>query len=164
MRLIPLLARATCKYQDMNRWLHKVLLTLFIQYKEGQICMINQHVARQQWDKPRTDLRVLITCATHAQDAAERSNAPIMLCLTGRMKQLIEDGCLRTESVRLFILDEADKLLEESFQEDVKCVCFLFCSGCVFCVTSVGSTRGRSSVFGVCANQELFVSRGKHVD
>uniref|UniRef100_A0A8C5M4Q7 Probable ATP-dependent RNA helicase DDX20 n=1 Tax=Leptobrachium leishanense TaxID=445787 RepID=A0A8C5M4Q7_9ANUR len=38
----------------------------------------------------------------------------------GRIKQLIEIGYLNTASIRLFILDEADKLLEEgSFQEQI---------------------------------------------
>ncbi|MBN3286661.1 DDX20 helicase, partial [Polyodon spathula] len=38
----------------------------------------------------------------------------------GRVKQLIEMGCLPTASVRLFVLDEADKLLEEgSFQDQI---------------------------------------------
>ncbi|MEQ2268085.1 DEAD (Asp-Glu-Ala-Asp) box polypeptide 20, partial [Xenotaenia resolanae] len=37
-----------------------------------------------------------------------------------RIKQLIELGMLSTASVRLFVLDEADKLLEEgSFQEQI---------------------------------------------
>lgn len=40
---------------------------------------------------------------------------------TGRIKQLIELGILSTSSIRLFVLDEADKLLEEgSFQEQIK--------------------------------------------
>ena len=43
--------------------------------------------------------------------------------LSGRIKQLIEGGVLRTDSVRLFVLDEADKLLEESFQEQIKYDC-----------------------------------------
>lgn len=39
----------------------------------------------------------------------------------GRIKQLIELDYLNPGSVRLFILDEADKLLEEgSFQEQIK--------------------------------------------
>lgn len=39
----------------------------------------------------------------------------------GRIKQLIELGMLSTSSIRLFVLDEADKLLEEgSFQEQIK--------------------------------------------
>ncbi|MGH0186025.1 UNVERIFIED_CONTAM: hypothetical protein FKN15_020004 [Acipenser sinensis] len=40
----------------------------------------------------------------------------------GRVKQLIEMGYLATASIRLFVLDEADKLLEEgSFQDQIKC-------------------------------------------
>lgn len=39
----------------------------------------------------------------------------------GRIKQLIELGLLVTSSIRLFVLDEADKLLEEgSFQDQIK--------------------------------------------
>ena len=40
----------------------------------------------------------------------------------GRVKYLIENHLLKTESVRLFILDEADKLLEDNFQEQIKWV------------------------------------------
>lgn len=40
---------------------------------------------------------------------------------SGRIKQLIELGILSPVSIRLFVLDEADKLLEEgSFQEQIK--------------------------------------------
>lgn len=42
----------------------------------------------------------------------------------GRIKQLIEMEALSTSSIRLFVLDEADKLLEDdsssSFQEQIK--------------------------------------------
>lgn len=45
----------------------------------------------------------------------------ILVVCSGRIKQLIELGMLSTASVRLFVLDEADKLLEEgSFQEQIK--------------------------------------------
>ena len=40
----------------------------------------------------------------------------------GRVKQLIEEGALSPESVRLFVLDEADKLMEAGFQEVIKYV------------------------------------------
>jgi len=40
--------------------------------------------------------------------------------LSGRVKQLIEENLLDTSTIRLFVLDEADKLLEENFQESVK--------------------------------------------
>lgn len=39
---------------------------------------------------------------------------------SGRVKHLIENKLLQTTSIRLFILDEADKLLEESFQTQIK--------------------------------------------
>ena len=40
--------------------------------------------------------------------------------LTGRVKHLIENKSLRTDSIRLFILDEADKLLDDNFQSQTK--------------------------------------------
>ena len=42
------------------------------------------------------------------------------MTLPGRIMQLIDTGALTTESIRLFILDEADKLLEQNFQEQIK--------------------------------------------
>lgn len=45
----------------------------------------------------------------------------LLVVCAGRIKQLIELGMLSTASIRLFVLDEADKLLEEgSFQEQIK--------------------------------------------
>ncbi|XP_014600239.1 PREDICTED: uncharacterized protein LOC106784820 isoform X1 [Polistes canadensis] len=37
----------------------------------------------------------------------------------GRVKHLIEKGLLKTDYIRLFVLDEADKLMENSFQKDI---------------------------------------------
>lgn len=37
----------------------------------------------------------------------------------GRVRQLMEKGSLKPKTMRLFILDEADKLMEESFAADV---------------------------------------------
>ncbi|XP_076448682.1 uncharacterized protein LOC143285303 [Babylonia areolata] len=37
----------------------------------------------------------------------------------GRIQSLIEQGLLKTQSIRLFVLDEADKLLEEGFQPQI---------------------------------------------
>ncbi|XP_076671629.1 uncharacterized protein LOC143370415 [Andrena cerasifolii] len=37
----------------------------------------------------------------------------------GRIKHLIDKGFLKVENVRLFVLDEADKLMETSFQKDI---------------------------------------------
>jgi ATP-dependent RNA helicase DDX20 len=38
----------------------------------------------------------------------------------GRMKQLIDEKVLNIEHVRLVVLDEADKLMEPGFLEDIK--------------------------------------------
>ncbi|XP_043932926.1 probable ATP-dependent RNA helicase DDX20 [Protopterus annectens] len=55
-----------------------------------------------------------------SQDKARLKKCHIAVGSPGRIKQLIEMGYLNTASVRLFVLDEADKLLEEgSFQEQI---------------------------------------------
>jgi ATP-dependent RNA helicase DDX20 len=40
----------------------------------------------------------------------------------GRVKHLIQMGCLKTSNIRLFVLDEADKLMEPAFLKDIKYV------------------------------------------
>ncbi|KAM9369399.1 putative ATP-dependent RNA helicase DDX20 [Phaethornis superciliosus] len=54
------------------------------------------------------------------QDKTRLKKCHIAVGSPGRIKQLIELDYLNTASIRLFILDEADKLLEEgSFQEQI---------------------------------------------
>ncbi|XP_029429038.1 probable ATP-dependent RNA helicase DDX20 [Rhinatrema bivittatum] len=54
------------------------------------------------------------------QDKLRLKKCHIAVGSPGRIKQLIEIGYLNTASIRLFILDEADKLLEEgNFQEQI---------------------------------------------
>ncbi|XP_041952879.1 probable ATP-dependent RNA helicase DDX20 [Alosa sapidissima] len=55
-----------------------------------------------------------------SQDKIRLKKCHIAVGSPGRIKQLIEIGVLSTASIRLFVLDEADKLLEEgSFQEQI---------------------------------------------
>uniref|UniRef100_A0A674NL56 RNA helicase n=1 Tax=Takifugu rubripes TaxID=31033 RepID=A0A674NL56_TAKRU len=55
-----------------------------------------------------------------SQDKHHLKKCHIAVGSPGRIKQLIELGMLSTSSIRLFVLDEADKLLEEgSFQEQI---------------------------------------------
>ncbi|XP_062283866.1 probable ATP-dependent RNA helicase DDX20 [Scomber scombrus] len=55
-----------------------------------------------------------------SQDKIHLKKCHIAVGSPGRIKQLIELGMLSTASIRLFVLDEADKLLEEgSFQEQI---------------------------------------------
>lgn len=52
-------------------------------------------------------------------DLSKCKSCHIAVGTPGRVKQLIEKGALKTKTMRLFILDEADKLMEDSFAEDV---------------------------------------------
>uniref|UniRef100_A0AAY4B9H9 RNA helicase n=1 Tax=Denticeps clupeoides TaxID=299321 RepID=A0AAY4B9H9_9TELE len=55
-----------------------------------------------------------------SQDKVRLKKCQIAVGSPGRIKQLIELGFLHTTSIRLFVLDEADKLLEEgSFQDQI---------------------------------------------
>ncbi|XP_029292402.1 putative ATP-dependent RNA helicase DDX20 [Cottoperca gobio] len=55
-----------------------------------------------------------------SQDKTNLKKCHIAVGSPGRIKQLIELDMLSTASIRLFVLDEADKLLEEgSFQEQI---------------------------------------------
>ncbi|CAK1556309.1 unnamed protein product [Leptosia nina] len=49
-------------------------------------------------------------------------NVHILIGTPGRLKHLINDKHINTCAVRLFVLDEADKLMENSFQDDIKCI------------------------------------------
>ncbi|XP_052460117.1 probable ATP-dependent RNA helicase DDX20 [Carassius gibelio] len=58
-----------------------------------------------------------------SQDKFHLKKCHIAIGSPGRIKQLIEMGALTTSSIRLFVLDEADKLLEDNssscFQEQI---------------------------------------------
>ncbi|XP_061526133.1 probable ATP-dependent RNA helicase DDX20 [Phycodurus eques] len=55
-----------------------------------------------------------------SQDKLHLKKCHVAVGSPGRIKQLIDLGMLSTASIRLFVLDEADKLLEEgSFQEQI---------------------------------------------
>ncbi|KAH9494687.1 hypothetical protein Btru_020233 [Bulinus truncatus] len=52
-------------------------------------------------------------------DKVSAKKCHIAVGTPGRVKQLIEIGAMDTTSIRLFVLDEADKLLEGDFQESI---------------------------------------------
>lgn len=54
------------------------------------------------------------------RDKAKTNICHIAVGAPGRMKQLIDKGLLKVDGVRLMVLDEADKLMDTSFQSDVK--------------------------------------------
>lgn len=55
-------------------------------------------------------------------DKQKLNGCQIVVGAPGRIKHLIDIGCLKLKNVRLFVLDEADKLMEMSFQKDIKLV------------------------------------------
>jgi len=52
-------------------------------------------------------------------DQGKCKSCHIAVGTPGRVRQLIDNNFLKTKTIRLFILDEADKLMEESFVEDI---------------------------------------------
>lgn len=60
-----------------------------------------------------------------AEDKKRLSDCHIAVGAPGRIKHLIEKELLKVSSVRLFVFDEADKLMEISFQKDIKSVYIL---------------------------------------
>eukprot|EP00088_Acartia_fossae_P058660 TRINITY_DN689_c0_g1_i1.p1 TRINITY_DN689_c0_g1~~TRINITY_DN689_c0_g1_i1.p1 ORF type:complete len:701 (-),score=69.58 TRINITY_DN689_c0_g1_i1:320-2422(-) len=53
-----------------------------------------------------------------SEDKIKAMSCQMAIGTPGRMKQLITEKCLNPDTVRLVVLDEADKLLEQSFLED----------------------------------------------
>jgi len=56
------------------------------------------------------------------EDKKKLSKCHVAVGAPGRIKHLIEKGFFQTSKVRLFVLDEADKLMEINFQKDIKLV------------------------------------------
>ena len=52
-------------------------------------------------------------------DKKKLNNCHVAVGAPGRIRHLIDKGLLNVENVRLFVLDEADKLMETSFQKDI---------------------------------------------
>lgn len=53
-------------------------------------------------------------------DCKKAKDCQVAVGAPGRLKHLIEKGMIKVNNVRLFVLDEADKLMETSFQKDIK--------------------------------------------
>ncbi|KAG0262677.1 DEAD (Asp-Glu-Ala-Asp) box polypeptide 20 [Mortierella polycephala] len=73
----------------------------------------------------RAGLKETITCHSMIggmpihKDKENLRRCSIVVGTPGRVRSLIDTGHLRTSQVRLLVLDEADKLMEEVFKDDV---------------------------------------------
>lgn len=86
-----------------------------------------REIAIQIWEVVRGIGRTIphLSCQTFIggmplqEDRQKIKKCHIAVGTPGRIKQLIELGMMTTDSIRMFVLDEADKLLEEGFQEQI---------------------------------------------
>lgn len=53
-------------------------------------------------------------------DKMKLKSCQIAVGTPGRINHLINEGLLKTDNIRLFVIDEADKLLAPEFQHDIK--------------------------------------------
>ncbi|XP_051164942.1 probable ATP-dependent RNA helicase DDX20 [Leptopilina boulardi] len=58
------------------------------------------------------------------EDRKKINKCHIAVGAPGRIKHLIDKGFLKLNNIRLFVMDEADKLMETSFQKDIN---YIFC-------------------------------------
>lgn len=61
-------------------------------------------------------------------DKKNLRNCHIAVGAPGRIEHLISEGLMKVDAVRLFVLDEADKLMENSFRTDIRYdkTCFFY--------------------------------------
>jgi len=69
--------------------------------------------------KVRTLVYKIVYFLLSKDDLEKIKGCHIAVGAPGRVKQLVELGSLILDSIKLFCLDEADKMMEESFQGDV---------------------------------------------
>lgn len=55
-----------------------------------------------------------------SEDLKNLKNCHIAVGSPGRIKYLIEEGFMKTDSIRLFVLDEVDMLMTDAFQPTIK--------------------------------------------
>ncbi|XP_070559652.1 uncharacterized protein [Ptychodera flava] len=68
---------------------------------------------------PKLRCHVFIGGLPLAQDKVKLQKCHVAVGTPGRIKQLIEEDCINTNTIRLFVLDEADKLLDDKFKEQI---------------------------------------------
>lgn len=85
-----------------------------------EIAFQNAHVIHTIGSEfPSLGVQVFIGGLPLETDKAKCKICRVAVGTPGRVRQLMECRSLRTETLRLFVLDESDKLMEESFIEDV---------------------------------------------
>lgn len=60
--------------------------------------------------------------AKHDQRAAVKKGVHIVVATPGRLKDLCEEKCLNLSNVTYLILDEADRMLDDGFEKDIRAI------------------------------------------
>ncbi|XP_037085580.1 ATP-dependent RNA helicase DbpA-like [Pollicipes pollicipes] len=68
---------------------------------------------------PGLAVHTLIGGLPLAQDVANLRRCQVAVGTPGRVRQLVDSEALNTDAVRLFVMDEADKLMEDAFVDDI---------------------------------------------
>lgn len=69
--------------------------------------------------------RIAVTCGGHPirdQRLALQQGVHVVVGTPGRVQQLLEDGHLDASKIRVFVLDEADRLLDLGFEDSVRAI------------------------------------------
>ena len=83
------------------------------------ICILCIKLYSNNFDFLDLNVQVFVGGLSLEADQKKCKSCHIAVGSPGRVRQLIDNGWLKTKTIRLFILDEADKLMEESFLDDV---------------------------------------------
>ena len=75
---------------------------------------------------PNLNVQVFIGGIQTSFDSVKIKGCHAVVGSPGRIKAMIDSSVLQTNSIRLFILDEADKLLDSSFANTIKFDFFFF--------------------------------------
>lgn len=83
-----------------------------------QVCTELRRLARFT-----SNVKILSICGGASQFYQERSlehSAPIIVGTPGRVQRLLKEGFIRLEHTKQFVLDEADRMLDMGFIEDIQ--------------------------------------------
>ena len=86
----------------------------------------------------------------------------IVIGTTGRICQLIQEGFLVLNNIELFVMDEADKMMDTDFQKDIKLVCQRINCSFSFIFSSLPPSR-QVAVFSATYPRSLDETLGKYM-
>ena len=65
-------------------------------------------------------------------------SARVLVATPGRLLDLVDEGAVVLGSVQMFVLDEADRMLDMGFEREVEASVCCVCCKCGVCAVAVG--------------------------